>query len=208
MKIKYIPLIAALVLGSSLSQSQPLTTPTISNFGYVTGLNNIPVAGTLYNVKFEFGPYISIFDSNSPNPGPQLAELESEAIGNFFSSGPYNGWGPSIGHNVSVPTWVYTPWGSPTAFPFLDGNAVLVSFVRFSQTAAIDPDIGVFVGPIYGGTYISTYAYKPSDPPIFAVWSPVITAAVPEPENYSILLAGLGVIGAVTRRKTANRVQS
>jgi hypothetical protein len=31
----------------------------------------------------------------------------------------------------------------------------------------------------------------------------VITAAIPEPENWALLLAGLGIIGATVRRRAA-----
>ena len=60
------------------------------------------------------------------------------------------------------------------------------------------------ISPLFlaaGDTF--SFAYGGSNPDQFYINAITVTAAVPEPETYALLLAGLGVMGFVARRRRA-----
>jgi hypothetical protein len=83
------------------------------------------------------------------------------------------------------------------------GNASLTEIVR---TAGIDAySEGTFVGyvdDISGHMSTKPYALFTG----YVPWFEPVVPAIPEPETYALLLTGLGVIGAVGRRRKASQV--
>lgn len=63
--------------------------------------------------------------------------------------------------------------------------------------------IGVLLALALTGAYAETYGTGSSArATINQVYFTVQTAPVPEPETYAMLLAGLGILGAVARRRS------
>lgn len=87
----------------------------------------------------------------------------------------------SEGHNV-------TGWISGATF-LLDGVSTL-----------LPANVGSIGGLTLTGTEF-TFAYGGVHPDQFYLSSVTAVAAVPEPETYALLLAGLGVVGFVARRR-------
>lgn len=58
-------------------------------------------------------------------------------------------------------------------------------------------------GPLTGGHYLSIGGVTSGT--LGGLYSGSIAAAVPEPETYAMLLAGLGLMGAVVRRRSARK---
>lgn len=86
-----------------------------------------------------------------------------------------------------------------------DSNVVDVSFGTASQSftlASNDPLALFTVGftPATDGSYALTFANQGGDA-LGAILLDVEVAAIPEPETYALMLAGLGMLGAVRRRR-------
>ncbi len=58
-------------------------------------------------------------------------------------------------------------------------------------------------GPLIGGHYLTVGGVTSGT--LGGLYSGSIAAAVPEPETYAMLLAGLGLMGAVVRRRSARK---
>ena len=55
--------------------------------------------------------------------------------------------------------------------------------------------------PITGGAYLSVNGVTSGS--LGGIYSGSIASAVPEPESFAMLLAGLGLMGAVVRRRSS-----
>lgn len=122
------------------------------------------------------------------------------------------------------------PWGlaiAPAHFGAFGGKLLVGNFGN-GTIAAYDPDTGAFIGELrdaagnliaidglWGLTFGNGVALGDANALYFAAGPNLesdgifgrinVAAAVPEPETYALLLAGLGMIGAVARRRKAQQ---
>lgn len=87
-----------------------------------------------------------------------------------------------------------------------DSNVVDVSFGSASQSFALasnDPLVLFTLGftPAADGSYALTFANQGGDSFGAILLNVGITHAIPEPETYALMLAGLGMLGVVGRRR-------
>lgn len=97
-------------------------------------------------------------------------------------------------------------WGSPDAYntvTFWNGNTQLASFTgtAVKTSANGDQDYARYFGVTANGGDVITKVVFSSSSNAFETDNHAFIAAVPEPETYAMLLAGLGLMGVVARRK-------
>jgi hypothetical protein len=152
------------------------------------GASGVNVGGTFYDVTFGDG----IVDASAITAftTPDGAQAASQALlDQVFSGGYYTFFFSSNG----CPSTDYC--GTITPFASVDGN--VIGYVAWSFPSDLYGDDLVLVYSGSGGTD----AFDTADQPYFnlARWTPV--AAIPEPETYAMMLAGLGLLGFVSRRR-------
>jgi hypothetical protein len=167
--------------------------------GSAGGVDYNYVDGALYNL--------------TTSPITDITARPMGSAGNFWSVGnnPASQVGPGVASFLSGLSYFGFLWGSPDAHntvSFYDGQTLLGSF---SGGAALDPADGnqavakyfnVFAGADEQITRV-TFA---SSANAFETDNHAFVSAVPEPETYAMLLAGLGLVGSlVRRRKNQNR---
>ena len=130
--------------------------------------------------------------------------------GNFLAAGPTS-TAPAIVTLAAPTTFVSFLWGSPdtyntltvttnvTSYNFIPGGVGGLSFldVNGSQQYAQYVGFSATGGEMITGLRLAS----PSDAFEAANFS---VTAVPEPETYALMLAGLGVVGFIARRRKSN----
>jgi hypothetical protein len=188
---------------------------SINNTGPVAGSaapGSLLLSGTLGGVNYSYtdGALFN-FDGSSGLPGGTSARPVG-STGNFWSVGtsPDEQDGPGIvdlGAGVSYYGFL---WGSPDAsgwnsVTFYNGNTVLGAF---DGSAILNPPNGnqtfaryfnVFADP---GEVITGVSFA-ANTNAFETDNHAFISAVPEPEIYSMMGLGLGLMGWVARRKKA-----
>lgn len=160
------------------------------------GAKGVDVGGTLYDVTFGDGVLGNSISSFTDSVSASLASqsLIDQVFSGFFDT--------SLGINgistyyISVTTaGVVTPYSITTVtkrgivIPVVN---TVQSSIGKDQTSAVQP---------------STFVESTADTTLqgattIATWTPSATAtAVPEPEAYAMMLAGLGLVGFAARRK-------
>ncbi len=96
------------------------------------------------------------------------------------------------------------PGGGPTFFSSISGNAALAgfsnlqSFYYWSGTEYAPDTSGAWAFNTNNGLQ---YTYNKADALYALAVLPGDVAAIPEPETYAMMLAGLGLIGLMRRRR-------
>ena len=110
----------------------------------------------------------------------------------------------------------FVPKNRPNRFGFNDTSSWTIAGVTLANFTNTYATSGPKPSPTFGIISVSSYTFQgvnvcgpTGDGPCPAntsnwVTGPVVVAAVPEPETYAMLLAGLGLLGFSARRKMKN----
>jgi PEP-CTERM motif len=186
----------ALVLCSTVTSLAAAPSLVIDTSNQLIGANNVSVDGKLYDVVFKDGSCLSLF-SGCTNSALAfntyaLAHAASVALSkDVFRDVPAGNFNTvpelTAGCILGTGCMVLTPYN------ITDGT-VYYSYVLNSTGTSFEfePRAGFPIANYYD---TGTHADK-----TLAVWS---ISAVPEPQTYAMLLAGLGLMGAIGRRRKA-----
>jgi hypothetical protein len=170
--------------------------PTSTESGAVTiDFDSAPPAGWSYSGGALFTT--SIGGITAVPPG---------STGNFWSVGPSGDQdGPGVVTLVGGASYYGFLWGSPDGYntvSFYDGATLLGSFTGAAvyPPANGDQSIGRFFNAFAGAGETITRIEFASSQNAFETDNHAVIA-VPEPETYALMLAGLGVVGFVARRR-------
>ena len=166
-------------------------TPNTVNLGAIAAPFSMSYGNT-----FSVPSLLSFYDDYTftLSPAASFSSITASInLGSFFgidniSARLYQGSGPfSAGTTPLMQAWS-TPF---SAAPGITGSTAVISMSTLPADTYTLEIRGNVVGT-YGGTYSGS----------------LNVAAIPEPETYALLMAGLGLIGFVARRKNVKSVES
>lgn len=122
-------------------------------------------------------------------------------------------WGNFPNLNFPADFYMFTGGSGTGSAPPILGNyhsSTIINSGTFSQVYTFENgvtiDSGVLASPGLSPSTMSSFSFQMETPPGQFAWMDnltiAITTAVPEPETYAMLLAGIGLIGVVSRRRT------
>ncbi len=179
-----------------------------SPVGGVAGGFDLVLSGAGGGVSYDYHGGALYNISTSPISGTTARPPGS--TGNFYSVGnsPLAQTGPGEVQFSSGLKYFGFLWGSPDTYntvSYFNGSTLLGSF---NGTAAYGPSngdqsIGRYFNAFAGaGEQITRITFS-STTNAFETDNHAYIAAIPEPETYAMLLAGLGLMGFVARRRKA-----
>ncbi len=184
MKLLKNTLIASAIV-LSMSNAASATTLNVTN-GILMGASGVKVSGELYDVVFKDDIVtngISAFTTSASATAASQALLSQVFNGTVYSTNPEK----INGCSDKSSCFIYT------AYSYAN-NFVNESHLTINAGAATDTVGG-------GGAYYKTSSIGAANLTL-AIWTKQATAtAVPEPEAYAMMLAGLGLVGFAARRQ-------
>lgn len=213
---------AALLAASSAFPAHALTTSVTdgsfsSQAGAVTidfGVSPIndtgPVSGALPSgpgYSYSGGALFN-FDSSSSLPNG-ISARPPGSTGNFWSIGitPVAQQGPGVVSFSTPVSYFGFLWGSPDTYntvSYYDGTQLLGSFngsVIQPPTANGDQSYSKYFNAYAGAGEVITSVTFTSGSNAFETDNDAFVSAIPEPETYALLLAGLGPLAFAIRRR-------
>ena len=207
--------IASAALFSSVAQAAlvtdvgALSSPqvTVTDFGLHNtnvGSFNALIPGT-YNVNMSYtgtdGLYFDYngwgLGSNGTASGPSVGINQQGTLRFDFLGGSVAG----VGFLMN-----YAPSFGPVSLVAYDAGHNILEQYELNATAPILTNTFQFRGIQMGATNIASFELTSSGNPSPLFQSMTFTAAVPEPETYAMLLAGLGLMGALARRRQQKKM--
>jgi len=133
-------------------------------------------------------------------PGVEFQQATAAANwGGDGASGTMNGLVSAFRIDAQSPPAASIPGSLEAMNSFATGHRVWEVKMPISTMAVSAGDTVYVVGGInYDG---KAHWYPDTFYPGYSGYAPIEVAAVPEPETYALLLAGLGLLGAVSRRR-------
>jgi hypothetical protein len=179
------------------AKADPVLLFTGGKLSGVTGIN-AGSFGTL-DVQFQDGSCQSVFSGcNSLSDFTFTNQADAETASNALRT-VLLGWsGVNNPANVfgcvgNAECSIVTPWGTTV-------NAVNTT-IAATQNPPPKVDVaGSLLSPNFN--YVGAFTSGIQSDITWAVWS---VSAVPEPETYAMMLAGLGLVGAIARRRKAKQ---
>lgn len=162
-----------------------------SSGDFLTGMRNVSVSGVLYDVSFQDGPV-----SSPMSPGDYSFQA---ALVSAFRTTSF----PILRNVRGCSSSLYSCAIAVSSFIDTDKNLVdkVVPYVFVSFGAEVGAPRATYTGWGYDA---SLYALADRGTLSIATWAlsaPV--SAVPEPEAYALMLAGLGLIIGITRKRNS-----
>jgi hypothetical protein len=170
----------------------------------------IDLSSTTDGITVTGGELYAAGTDGLPNAAiPMDLATSTVSQGTWLGVGPGNGTGGDAVVGFSSPTsFVSFLWGSPDAYNALTvttniGNYVFQSSSLLGLVYDGNQDFASYVGfTADAGEFIESLTFS-STSNAFEASNFSVTAPVPEPETFALMLAGLGVLGFVARRRRA-----
>lgn len=183
--IKHAIIAGTLVFATlNVATAAPILNISTDGISTLLGASGVNVGGTFYDVTFADG----IIDAGAVTAFTTEAgaRAASQALLDQVLTGSYDTFANlTNGCTSTVQCWVITPY----SFTQVNLKTILALNYVSESRDVIDPlDFNVL-------------GRSTADSSVFTIarWAPV--AAIPEPETYAMMLAGLGLLGFVSRRR-------
>lgn len=159
--------------------------------------NSFAAAVALHGItSIDAGQSVIFFEGSSSESASFLSNWFGSSVPAGFQIGYYSGSGIGLSTSGDAVN-IFNAAGVKQAGVTFGTSDALAPFQTFDNAAGLNNvQISQLSQTGVNGAFIA--ANNP-----YEIGSPGMIAAVPEPEQYAMLLAGLGVIGAVARRKQA-----